>query len=67
MGATHYKDRIFVTVPRRSPGVASTLNVISMKSAKGSSPDFKPFPNAKTNRLHVNNLKKNLKLFSFSM
>lgn len=54
MGATHYKDRIFVTVPRRSPGVASTLNVISTKSPKGSSPSFKPFPDAVTNTLHVN-------------
>lgn len=54
MGATRYKDNIFVTVPRRSPGIPSTLNVISAKASKGSSPDYKPFPNAKTNRLHVN-------------
>lgn len=54
MGATHYKDRIFLTVPRRSPGIASTLNVISSKSPIGSSPSFQPFPSAETNELHVN-------------
>lgn len=66
MGATHYKDRIFVTVPRRSPGVASTLNVISTKSPKGSSPSFKPFPDAKTNTLHVNNNKRSEMLSNFT-
>lgn len=54
MGASRYGDRIFVTVPRRRPGVPSTLNVISTKSTKGSSPSYKPFPNVETNRLHVN-------------
>lgn len=79
MGATRYKDRIFVTLPRfvwksiancvlrkqlfkmllfemwrRRPGIPSTLNVISAKASKGSGPSYKPFPNAETNKLHVN-------------
>lgn len=38
---------------RRRPGIPSTLNFISRKATKGSSPSYKPFPNAETNRLHV--------------
>lgn len=53
MGATHYKDRIFITVPRRRVGVPSTLNFVHIKSTKGSSPSLKAFPNAQINELHV--------------
>lgn len=54
MGATHYKNRIFITAPRRRPGIPSTLNFVHTKSTKGSSPSFKAFPNDEINELHVN-------------
>lgn len=54
MGATHYKDRIFLTVPRRRIGVPSTLNFIHTKSTKGTSPSLRAFPNVEMNQLHVN-------------
>lgn len=56
MGASHYKGRVFLTVPRRRVGVPSTLNFVYTKSTKGSSPSYKAFPSAEMNELHVNNL-----------
>lgn len=53
MGATHYNGHLIVTVPRRRVGIPSTLNYISTKSTKGSSPSFRAFPDQKTNDLHV--------------
>lgn len=53
MGASHYKGRIFLTVPRRRVGVPSTLNFVHTKSTKGSSPSYKAFPNVEMNELHV--------------
>lgn len=53
MGVTHYRDRLIVTVPRRRVGIPSTLNVINVNEPKGSSPLFQPFPDSKTNSLHV--------------
>lgn len=54
MGATHYKDKIFVTVPRRRVGVPSTLNYVHLKSTRGTSPSFRAFPSDEMNQLHVN-------------
>lgn len=56
MGTTHFKGRLFVTVPRRRPGIPSTLNYILTKSTRGSSPSFRSFPDFETNELHVNDL-----------
>lgn len=53
MGASHYKGRVFLTVPRRRVGVPSTLNFVYTKSTKGSSPSYKAFPNIEMNQLHV--------------
>lgn len=54
MGVTHYKDRLFVTVPRRRPGIPATLNTISSKSTVHSSPSYRAYPNYRTNELHAN-------------
>lgn len=53
MGVTHYKDRLFVTVPRRRPGIPATLNHISVKARRGSDPSFSAYPNFDVNELHV--------------
>lgn len=51
MGATHHHDRLYVTVPRRRPGIPSTLNYISTKASPHSSPTFRAYPNYQTNEL----------------
>lgn len=51
MGVTHYHDRLFVTVPRRRPGIPATLNYISSKAPPHSSPTFRAYPNYQTNEL----------------
>lgn len=53
MGATHHKNRIFITLPRRRPGIPATIATISSKGARGSSPSLEAFPNFRTNQLHV--------------
>lgn len=54
MGLTHYKDRLFITVPRRRPGIPATLNTISSKSTAHSSPSLRAYPNYRTNELLPN-------------
>lgn len=53
MGVTHYKGRLFVTAPRRRPGVPATLNVLSTKSTAHTSPSLRAYPNYRTNELHA--------------
>lgn len=53
MGASHYKDRLFITIPRRRPGVPATLNYVSVNAAVGSSPTLRPYPDIHTNALNV--------------
>lgn len=54
MGASHYRGRIFITVPRRRMGVPSTLNFVYTKSTAASSPVLQAFPSQDINALHVN-------------
>ncbi|XP_061393605.1 L-dopachrome tautomerase yellow-f2-like [Musca vetustissima] len=51
MGATHYKGRLFVTMPRRRVGIPSTLNYIDM-NADGDikSPKLRAYPDFETNQ-----------------
>lgn len=54
MGASHHRNRIFLTVPRRRPGIPATLNFVYTKTLSGNvSPSYIPFPNLQTNELHV--------------
>lgn len=53
MGATHFKNKLFITIPRRRPGVPSTLSYISTNATIGSSPALTPYPNLNMNELHV--------------
>lgn len=56
MGATHHKDRIFITLPRRRLGMPATLTYVSANGAKGSSPSLQAYPNFRTNELHVSSI-----------
>ncbi|XP_052865664.1 L-dopachrome tautomerase yellow-f-like [Anopheles cruzii] len=53
MGATHHKNRVFISIPRRRPGVPATLNVIDLsKVVKGDrSPALSAYPSYLTNAL----------------
>uniref|UniRef100_A0A1Y9H2F4 Yellow protein n=1 Tax=Anopheles dirus TaxID=7168 RepID=A0A1Y9H2F4_9DIPT len=53
MGATHHKKRLFITIPRRRPGVPATLNVIDLeKVAPGDrSPPLRAYPTYPINEL----------------
>ncbi|XP_058117200.1 L-dopachrome tautomerase yellow-f2-like [Anopheles ziemanni] len=53
MGATHYKDRLFITIPRRRPGVPATLNVIDLRQVVPGdrSPPLTAYPTYPINEL----------------
>ncbi|XP_050339573.1 L-dopachrome tautomerase yellow-f2-like [Bactrocera neohumeralis] len=54
-GVTHYKGRLFVTTPRRSIGIPSTLNYIDLqKDGKQYSPKLHAYPDFETNYLNPN-------------
>lgn len=54
MGATHYKGRLFVTMPRRRVGIPSTLNYIDLnKDGTQESPKLIAYPDFETNQLTV--------------
>lgn len=54
MGATHYKGRLFITMPRRRIGIPSTLNYIDMiRDGSNTSPKLYAYPDFKTNQLNV--------------
>lgn len=50
MGVTHHNGRLFITIPRRRHGVASTLNVVSLLAANSTqSPPLRPYPSLEMN------------------
>lgn len=53
MGATHHNGRVFIAVPRRRPGIPSTLNVIDINKQKDTkSPKLTAYPEFRINQLH---------------
>ncbi|XP_023294204.2 L-dopachrome tautomerase yellow-f2-like isoform X1 [Lucilia cuprina] len=55
MGATHFKGRLFVTMPRRRVGIPSTLNYIDLnKDGAQESPKLIAYPDFETNQLTSN-------------
>lgn len=53
MSVSHYKGKLIIAVPRRKPGIPSTLNYVPDDLPVGSSPNLRPYPDFKTNDLHV--------------
>ncbi|XP_034485419.1 L-dopachrome tautomerase yellow-f2-like [Drosophila innubila] len=54
MGATHFRGRLFVTMPRRRVGIPSTLNYIDMqRDGKQSSPKLYAYPNFELNQFNT--------------
>lgn len=63
MGVSHHKGRLFVTVPRRRPGIPATLNVINMgKVTEVNNPTLLGYPDYLTNTLHVRLVELNVRL-----
>lgn len=56
MGMMHHKNRLFITLPRRRPGIPATLAYVSSNGAPGSSPSLEAYPDFRTNQLHVSNI-----------
>lgn len=53
MGANVWKNKLFITVPRRRLGVPSTLNYVSMNSKRRQNVPLIPYPDYKTNALYT--------------
>ncbi|KAI4460333.1 protein yellow-related [Holotrichia oblita] len=51
MGANRWKDKLFITVPRRRHGIPSTLNYIPLNSSVKHNVPLIPYPDLKTNRI----------------
>lgn len=56
MGMMHHKNRLFITLPRRRPGIPATIAYVSSNGAPGSSPSLEAYPDFRTNQLHVSNI-----------
>ncbi|EDW42380.1 L-dopachrome tautomerase yellow-f [Drosophila sechellia] len=53
-GVTHFRGRLFVTVPRRQPGIPSTLNYIDLaKDGWSQSPHLRAYPNLAVNQYNA--------------
>lgn len=51
MGATHYRGRLFITMPRRGEGVQSTLNYIDLRTVGSEqSPKLRAYPSFEMNQ-----------------
>lgn len=53
IGATRYQDKLFITIPRRRPGIPVTLTYIYL-NASIDNPSLRPYPNLATNRVDTN-------------
>lgn len=54
MGISPYKNRLFIALPRRSPGIPSTLNYIDLNdTSSNQNPLLRPYPDLETNQLNV--------------
>lgn len=53
MGANRWKDKLFITVPRRRLGVPSTLNYVPINRPERHNVPLIPYPDLKTNALRA--------------
>lgn len=53
MGANRWKDKLFITIPRRRSGVPSTLNYVPINSTERHNVPLIPYPDLKTNALNA--------------
>lgn len=53
MGANRWKNKLFITVPRRRFGIPSTLNYININTPIKHNIPLIPYPDLKTNMLNA--------------
>ncbi|KAF5276229.1 hypothetical protein FQR65_LT04034 [Abscondita terminalis] len=51
LGANRWRNKLFITVPRRRPGIPSTLNFIWTNTTDKHNVPLIPYPNAEVNKL----------------
>lgn len=59
MGANIWKDKLFITVPRRRLGVPSTLNYVSLRSTNKHNVPLIPYPDFTTNAFETSRRREN--------
>lgn len=59
MGANVWKDKLFITVPRRRLGVVSTLNYVPLDSRNKHNVPLIPYPDYTTNAFEVSQSREN--------
>lgn len=59
MGANIWKDKLFITVPRRRLGVPSTLNYVSLKNPDRHNVPLIPYPDLLTNAFETTEPREN--------
>lgn len=59
MGANRWKDKLFISVPRRRLGVPSTLNYVSIKSKRRHNVPLIPYPDYNTNAMYTSQTREN--------
>lgn len=53
MGMMHHGDRLFITLPRRRPGMPATITYVRTSFPPSSSPGLQAYPNFRMNQLPV--------------
>lgn len=53
MSVSQFNGKLFITIPRRAPGIPAVLYYVPDNLPVGSSPSLRPYPDYKTNELHV--------------
>ncbi|XP_049536241.1 L-dopachrome tautomerase yellow-f2-like [Anopheles darlingi] len=54
MAVTHHKGFLYITIPRRRPGIPATLNVIDMaRNPSVNNPVLEAYPDLLTNTMHL--------------
>lgn len=54
MGANLWKNKLFVTIPRRRAGIPSTLNYVWLNTTKKHNVPLIPYPDWKSNQYSLN-------------
>lgn len=56
MGANHFGNKLFITIPRRRPGIPATVNYIPMNSSNTHNVPLIPYPDFEINQIGKGNL-----------
>lgn len=60
MGANRWKNKLFISIPRRRLGIPSTLNYVPMNSTERHNVPLIPYPDLDTNAIEAPEGKKHI-------